>query len=160
LGFGGPLNIKFKILLYEKSVPGLHDEAGWLLTYSRLPRCSDSNSNSSVRSVITTCYTCSSLSHTCSAMSHTCSAMSHTCSACQLDQFRTVTHMFRAAIHMKFKFQILRAQSDLDAHLLREKDSLNVSVGWLNHHVNQHGNCSNNCNTLFPAGSTSSPVTS
>ena len=34
LGFGGPLNIKFKILLYEKSVLGLHDGAGW-----RVPRC-------------------------------------------------------------------------------------------------------------------------
>ena len=50
LGFGGPLNIKFKILLYEKSVLGLHDEDGWL--HRRVPRCrSDSNSNSSVRSL-------------------------------------------------------------------------------------------------------------
>ena len=74
---------------------------------------------------------------------HTCSSASQTGSARQLDQFRTVTHMFRAAIHMKFKFQIWRAQRDLDAHLLREKDSLNVSAGWLKY-VNQHDNCSNN----------------
>ena len=60
-------------------------------------------------------------------------------SAHQLDQFRTVTHMFRAAIHMKFKFQIWRAQTSR----CTLAPCLNVSTGWLKD-VNQHDNCSNN----------------
>ena len=47
--------------------------------------------------------------------------------------------MFRAAIHMKFKFQIWRAQTSR----CTLAPCLNVSTGWLKD-VNQHDNCSNN----------------
>ena len=71
MGFGGPLNIKFKILLYEKSVLGLHDEDGWLHRMSsNLLRC------------------CSTL------------LRFEFHSNRPLDQFRTVTHVLRRHTHV------------------------------------------------------------
>ena len=110
MGFGGPLNIKFKILLYEKSVLGLHDGVGW-------------RQRQNVRWIShNTLHMFRDVTHMFRDVTHMFFGVRWIC----LELFFSVTHMFRASVEPytcgdTHEFQIWRPQRDLDAHLLHEK---------------------------------------